>query len=84
MEYVLVAYAEGSMSLREVVWSLAGDRTPSHSTLHAWSEALGAYVLGREAGEVAGGTPHTALIQETEARVPEALDVAQPAVAAAS
>ncbi len=33
-------------SLRSVAWGLLGERTPSHTTLHGWTEGLGAYGLG--------------------------------------
>jgi len=80
IEYLVVAYAEGDQGLRRVAWDLAGERTPAFTTLHAWTEGLGAHTLGRELGEVPGGVPHTALVAETEARVPEVRDLAPPAV----
>jgi len=80
IEHLLAAYAEGGQGLRGVVWAVAGERTPAFTTLRAWIEGLGAYALGRALGEVPGSRPHTALVQETEARVPESRDVAVPAV----
>ena len=80
IEYQMAAYAEGDKGLRPVAWSHAGERTPAFATIRAWTEGLGAHALGREAGEVAGGTPHTALVAETQARMPGARDVAPPAV----
>ncbi len=49
-------YAKGSASLRSVAWDLLGERTPSHTTLHGWTEGLGAHALGLPGGE-AGGLP---------------------------
>ena len=80
IEHQMAAYAEGDRGLRKVAWDLAGERVPAFTTIYAWSESLGAYLLGREAGEVPGSRPHTALVAETEARMPEARDVALPAV----
>lgn len=80
IEHLVAAYAEGGKGLRPVAWSLAGERTPAHTSLHGWTEGLGAHALGREAGEVAGGTPHSALAAETQARMPGARDVAPPVV----
>ena len=80
IECLVTAYAKGLRSLRQVAWGLAGKRTPAHTSLHGWTEGLGAHALGREAGEVAGGTPHTALVAETQARMPGTRDVAPPAV----
>lgn len=73
IEHVLHAYAEGGRSLRDVAWSLLGDRELHHSTVHAWSEGLGAHALGLPAGEVPGGTPISRLIAETRSRIPEIL-----------
>ena len=39
-------YATWSLSLRRVVWDLLGERTPAHTTLHGWTEGLGAHALG--------------------------------------
>lgn len=80
IEHHLSALAKGDQSLRGVAWALLGERTPAHTTLHAWSEGLGAHALGREVGDVPGSVPHSALVQETEARIPEARDVEAPVV----
>lgn len=80
VEHQTAAYAEEAKGLRPVAWSLAGDRPPAHTTIHGWSEGMGAHALGREAGEVPGTRPHTALVQETETRLPETRDVEVPAV----
>ena len=40
--------------MRQVAWvQLYGERTPEHTTLHGWTEGLGAWWLGRTIGEVA-------------------------------
>ncbi len=65
----MARYAEGGSSLREVAWNLLGDRVPSHTTLHGWTEGLGAHVLGLPAGE-AGGLPFSRVLAEAEVRVP--------------
>lgn len=80
IEHLAADYAEGSRSLRQVAWGVAGERTPAHTSLHGWTEGLGAHALGRAAGEVAGGTPHAALVAETQARMVGTRDVAPPAV----
>ena len=63
-----------SESLRGAVWSMLGQRTPSHTTLHAWTEGLGAHGLGLAAGEFAGpsgGWPFARVLAQAQARVPE-------------
>jgi hypothetical protein len=70
VELMCHEYGTFQVSLREVAWSLLGDRTPSHTTLHRWSEGLGAYALGREIGEVPGATPAARVFAESEARFP--------------
>jgi hypothetical protein len=65
----VTTYAKGCSSLRAVVWSLLGERTPSHTTLHGWTEGLGAHALGLPGGE-AGGWPFSRFLAEAEARVP--------------
>ena len=56
IEALLAQYSEGRYSLREVAWDWLGERTPSPSTLHGWSEGLGAHVLGL-AGSAVHGAP---------------------------
>jgi len=67
IEYLAASYVDGAGSLRRVAWSLLGERTPQHTTLHAWTEGLGAHVLGRDATR---GEPHSAMVAETTARWP--------------
>ena len=69
MSEELASYAKGGASLREVAWSLLGERTPCHATLHGWSEGLGAHALGRPGGE-AGGAPFSRFLAEAQARMP--------------
>lgn len=69
IEHALASYAAGHKGLRDVVWSILGDRTPAHTTLHAWSEGLGAHVLGLPLGEVPGGSPVSRLLVQTQSRV---------------
>ncbi len=71
---LLAGYSHGWWhSLRGVAWGLLGERTPAHTTLHGWSEGLGAHALGLPAGEFGGregGWPFSGVLAETEARVP--------------
>jgi len=69
IEYEVSAYSAGDRSLRDVACQL-GERTPVHTTLHGWTEGLGAHALGRPGGEL-GGAPMSRLIAEAEPRVPE-------------
>ena len=68
------AYTHGWQgSLRTVAWGLLGERTPAHTTLHGWTEGLGAHVLGLPTGTFdgrAGGWPFSRVFAEAEARVP--------------
>ncbi|MEJ2389356.1 MAG: hypothetical protein P8Y27_19230 [Chromatiaceae bacterium] len=60
------SYAKGSASLRSVAWDLLGERTPAHTTLHGWTDGLGAHVLGLPGGE-AGGVPFSRFVLEARA-----------------
>jgi hypothetical protein len=72
IEHMLTEYARGERSLRSVAWeTLGGERTPAHTSLHAWSEGLGAHALGLAGGEVEGGAPVSRLFAETQSRVQE-------------
>jgi len=70
IEHLVAQYAAGGRSLRRVAWETLGERVPAHTTLHAWTEGLGAHALGLAGGEVAGGSPVSRLLAETESRVP--------------
>jgi len=62
-------------SLRGVAWRLLGERTPAHTTLHGWTEGLGAHGLGLPAGELggeSGGWPFSRVLAEAAARYPAA------------
>jgi hypothetical protein len=73
IEQEISDYSRGDRSLRQVAWSQLGERTPAHTTLHGWTEGLGAHVLGRPSGEL-GGAPMSRLIAEASPRVPEIAD----------
>ena len=65
-------YNRGDLSLRKVAWDeFYGDQTPSHATLHAWTEGLGAYWSGRCFGEVAYALPAARIMKEVETRFPQ-------------
>jgi len=61
-------YCAWTRGLRSVAWGLLGERTPSHATLHGWTEGLGAYALGLPSGE-AGGAPFSRFVVEIHTRV---------------
>jgi hypothetical protein len=62
-------YNRGDLSLRDVVdKEISGDRTPIFTTLHCWTEGLGAYCLGRSTGEVYDALPASRVLSELEAR----------------
>ena len=42
IEHEMSKYGRGDRSLRDVAWTQLGDRTPAHTTLHAWTEGFGA------------------------------------------
>lgn len=69
IEHEVSGYAAGDQSLRQVAWRQLGDRMPAHTTLHGWTEGLGAHALGRPGGRL-GGVPMSRLIAEAEPRVP--------------
>jgi hypothetical protein len=60
-------YCGWGQGLRPVVWGLLGERTPSHATLHGWTEGLGAHALGLPGGE-AGGAPFSRFAVEMQTR----------------
>lgn len=65
-------YNQGDLSLRHVTWDLLyGDRTPAHTTLHAWTEGLGAWWLGRTIGEAPFSVPAGRVQAELEIRYPQ-------------
>jgi len=64
-------YNRGDLSLRKAAWDgFYGERTPSHTTIHAWTEGLGAYWSGRCFGEVACALPASRIMAELEIRFP--------------
>jgi hypothetical protein len=72
IEHGVHLYNQGYLSLRAVVWDrFYGEYAPSHTTLHAWSEGLGAYGSGRCFGEVPYALPASRIVAELEIRTPE-------------
>jgi len=72
IEHGVHLYNQGHLSLRGVVWNeFYGEYAPSHTTLHAWTEGLGAYWSGRCFGEVAYALPASRIVAEVEIRSPE-------------
>lgn len=72
IELSVCLYNRGDLSLRQVVWDqLYGEHTPEHTTLHAWTEGLGAWWQGRTIGEVAFSVPATRVLAELEIRFPQ-------------
>lgn len=65
----VASHSSGNRSLRKVAWSQLGERTPAHTTLHGWSEGLGAHALGRRAGDI-GGAPASRFLAEATAHRP--------------
>jgi hypothetical protein len=71
-------YNRGDLSLRGVVWDeLYGERTPMYTTLHGWTEGLGAYCLGRCVGEIPGALPAARILAELECRYAQIKNVHQ-------
>jgi len=65
-------YNRGDLSLRHVAWGLLdGERTPQYTTLHSWTQGLGAWWLGRPIGEAAFCIPATRIQAELEIRHPQ-------------
>jgi len=65
---VVSTYATWFWSLRHVVWDLLGERTPAHTTLHGWTEGLGAHALGLPGAQL-GGFPFSRFLVEAQIRV---------------
>ena len=72
IEVSATLYNRGDHSLRHVTWDLLyGERTPAHTTLHGWTEGLGAWWLGQAIGEVAFSMPASRIQAELEIRCPQ-------------
>lgn len=72
IEVSATLYNLGDLSLRDVTWErLYGERTPAHTTLHGWTEGLGAWWLGRTIGEAAYCVPSGRVRGELEIRYPQ-------------
>lgn len=81
IEHAAAEYARGGKGLRKVVGWIHGDG-PTHATLHAWTEGIGAYGLGRDV-HVLLGDPFSAVLAETLKRRPDlksVIDADPPAV----
>ena len=72
IELTVDLYNRGDLSLRQVTWhQLYGERTPEHTTLHGWTEGLGAWYLGRSIGELGFSVPASRVLAELEIRFPQ-------------
>lgn len=72
IEMSVSLYNRGDLTLRGVAWDeLYGERTPMHTTLHGWTEGLGAYCMGRCVGEVSGALPAARIFSEIQCRYGE-------------
>jgi hypothetical protein len=69
IEHLVAEYAQGNRSLRQVAWEQLGERELAHTTLHGWTEGLGAHALGRPGGD-GGGAPISHLVAIAESRAP--------------
>jgi hypothetical protein len=65
------AHTVDDLSLRDAVWKKFTGETPAHSTLHAWTEGLGAFVLGRPGSGRPDTVPFSAILSETTKRWPQ-------------
>jgi hypothetical protein len=69
IEQAVSLYNRGDLSLRQVAWDqLYGECTPAHTTVHGWTEGLGAYLLGRPVGQAAFSIPAARILAELETR----------------
>jgi hypothetical protein len=62
------AHVESNKSLRTAAWMTHSGQTPAYSTLHAWTEGLGAFALGRAFGSLPDAHPFQAIVAATTAR----------------
>ena len=65
---IAAAHVEANRSLRTTAWTTHTGETPAHSTLHAWTEGLGAFVLGRSFGGLPDAHPYQAIVAVLTAR----------------
>jgi hypothetical protein len=73
IEHEVAEYSRGDRGLRQVAWNQHGERIPAHTTLHGWTEGLGAYALGRPRGML-GGAPLSRLVADAEPRIPAVVE----------
>jgi hypothetical protein len=76
IEHLSREYVRGRKSLRTVAWGLLGD-SPQHTTLHGWTEGLGAHALGRD---YAHGEPCSASERATKDRWPSTVPAPLPPI----
>lgn len=62
------AHVEANQSLRAAAWTTHTGQMPAHTTLHAWIEGLGAFVLGRSFGGLPDAHPYQAIMATITAR----------------
>jgi len=67
-------------TLRDTAWKQFTGQTPAHSTLHAWTEGLGSFVLGRPAGTHQDAHSYSAIMAAAKSRWSQLTDPAQPAI----
>ena len=65
---ITASHVEANKSLRTAAWTTHTGQTPAHATLHAWTEGLGAFVLGRSFGCLPNAHPYQAIVAATVAR----------------
>jgi len=64
----LTEHVDKSRPAREVAADFSGEKTPAASTIFAWREGMGAYFLGRAAGEVPGTSRSDELLEASARR----------------
>lgn len=65
---IAAAHVEANKSLRTAAWTTHIGPTPAHATLHAWTEGLGAFVLGRSFGCLPDAQPYQAIVATITSR----------------
>lgn len=67
IERLVEEYDQNKKGLRKVVDGLPGD-APAHTTLHAWTDGIGAWFLGRPGGEVPSALPAARVMEAIRIR----------------
>ncbi|MBZ0151733.1 MAG: hypothetical protein K8J09_09400 [Planctomycetes bacterium] len=65
---IAASHVEANKSLRTAAWTTHTGQTPAHTTLHAWTEGLGAFALGRSFGGLPDAHPYQATMAAITAR----------------